>query len=192
MGNLIYIANCSLDGYTADETGNFDWTEPSQDLYAFYNDLVRSTGTHLYGRRMYETMAVWETDPSLPEQSPVMADFARLWQAADKVVYSRTLKEVWTERTTLERDFDPQSVRELKARASQDILVGGAELAAAAFRAGLVDECGLILLPWLIGGGKRGLPEGVRAPLELTDQRTFSNGAVYVRYRLQNSEGGSP
>jgi dihydrofolate reductase len=192
MGSLIYIANCSLDGYTADETGNFDWTEPTEELHAFVNDLVRSNGTHLYGRRMYETMAVWETDPSLAEQSPVMADFARLWQAADKVVYSRTLNEVWTARTSLERDFEPQAVRDLKAQASQDILVAGAELAAAAFRAGLVDECGLILLPWLIGGGKRGLPEGVRAPLELIDQRTFSSGAVYVRYRLENAEGGSP
>lgn len=192
MGNLIYIANCSLDGYTADENGNFDWTEPAPEVNAFINDLVRSAGTHLYGRRMYETMAVWETDPSLPGQSPVMADFARLWQAVDKVVYSRTLKEVWTGRTSLERDFDPQAVRELKAGASQDILVGGAELAAAAFRAGLVDECCLLLLPWLIGGGKRGLPEGVRVRLQLVDQRTFSNGVVCVRYRLQNSEGGSP
>jgi dihydrofolate reductase len=192
MGNLIYIANCSLDGYTADETGNFDWTEPTPELHALFNDLVRSTGTQLYGRRMYETMAVWETDPSLPEQSPVMADFARLWQAADKVVYSRTLKEVWTGRTSLERDFDRQAVLELKARTSQDMLIGGAELAAAALRAGLVDECGLILLPWLIGGGKPALPQGVRVPLELIDQRTFSSGAVYVRYRLQNSEGRSP
>jgi dihydrofolate reductase len=139
---------------------------------------------------MYETMAVWETDTSLPEHSPIMADFARLWQAGDKVVYSRTLKEVWTERTSLERDFDPQAVRELKARASQDILVGGAELAAEAFKAGLVDECGLVLVPWLIGGGKRALPEGVRAPLELIDQRNFPGGVVYVRYRMQNSERG--
>jgi dihydrofolate reductase len=159
-------------------------------LHAFFNELVGSCGTHLYGRRMYETMAVWETDPSLPEHSPIMADFARLWQAGDKVVYSRTLKEVWTERTSLEREFDPQAVRELKARTGQDILVGGAELAAEAFRAGLVDECGLVLLPWLIGGGKRGLPEGVRAPLELIDQRTFAGGVVYVRYRMQNSDQG--
>jgi dihydrofolate reductase len=134
---------------------------------------------------MYETMAVWETDPSLPEQSPEMADFARLWQEADKVVYSRTLKDVWTARTSLERAFDPQAVRELKARASQDILVAGAELAAEAFRAGLVDECGLIVLPCIIGGGKRGLPDGVRVSLELIDQRTFPNGVVYVRYHLR-------
>jgi dihydrofolate reductase len=192
MGNLIYITNCSLDGYTADEAGNFDWTEPSPDLHALFNDLVRSTGTHLYGRRMYEAMAVWETNPALSDQSPVMADFARLWQAVDKVVYSRTLTEVWTRRTSLERDFHPRGVRELKARASQDILVAGAELAAVAFRAGLVDEVCLVLVPWLIGGGKRGLPEGVRVPLQLIDQRTFSNGAVFVRYRLQDSQEESP
>ena len=193
MSKLIYVVNCSIDGYTEDESGNFDWTEPTPELHALFNDLVRVTGTHLYGRRMYETMAVWETDASLSdaEQSAVMAEFARLWQAADKVVYSRTLQEVWTARTTLEREFDPQAVRELKARASQDLMVGGAELAAEAFRAGLVDECCLVVLPWPIGGGKRALPEGVRVPLELVEQRTFSNGAVYVRYRLRHSDGGS-
>jgi dihydrofolate reductase len=186
MGNLIYIANSSLDGYTADEAGNFGWTEPTPEVHAFINDLVRSMGTHLYGRRMYETMAVWETEPSFAEQSPVTADFARIWQATDKVVYSRTLKEVWTGRTRLERDFDPQAVRELKLRTSRDLLVAGAELAAAAFKAGLVDECGLIVVPWLIGGGKRALPQGLRAPLQLVDQRSFASGAVYVRYRLQS------
>jgi dihydrofolate reductase len=187
MGKLIYIANCSLDGYTEDETGSFDWTEPSLEVHSFVNNLVRAAGTHLYGRRMYETMAVWETDPSLSEQSPVMADFARIWRAVDKVVYSRTLEKVWTERTSLEREFDPQAVRDLKARVSQDILVGGAELAANAFRAGLVDECQLLLLPWMVGGGKRALPEGVRMPLKLLAQRSFSSGVVYLRYSLNSS-----
>lgn len=135
---------------------------------------------------MYETMAVWETEPSLREGS-IGADFARIWQEADKVVYSRTLEKVWTERTSLEREFDPQAVRDLKARASQDILIGGAELAAVAFRAGLVDECQLLVVPWMVGGGKRALPEGVRMPLELLDQRSFSSGVVYVRYSLNNT-----
>jgi dihydrofolate reductase len=190
MSNLIYIANCSLDGYTADEAGNFDFTEPSEEVHAFENDLVRRAGTHLYGRRMYETMAVWETDPSLRDHSPIMADFADLWLAADKIVYSRTLNEVWTGRTSLERDFDPEAVRNMKARASRDLLIGGAEIAAVAFGAGLVDECCLVFLPSIIGGGKRALPEGLRVPLELIEQRTFDNGAVYVRYRLQ--QGGRP
>jgi dihydrofolate reductase len=192
MGKLIYIANCSLDGYTEDETGSINWTEPSPEVHAFVNNLVRAAGTHLYGRRMYETMAVWETEPSLSAQSPEMADFARLWQEADKIVYSRTLKDVWTQRTSLEREFDPQAVRDLKARTSRDLLVGGAELAASAFRAGLVDECQLLVLPWMVGGGKRALPAGVRMPLELLDQRSFSSGVVYVRYRMQNAERGSP
>jgi dihydrofolate reductase len=187
MGKLIYIANCSLDGYTEDATGSFDWTEPSPEVFAFINDLVRAAGTHLYGRRMYETMAVWETEPSLREGSVQEADFARIWEEADKVVYSRTLAKAWTERTSLEREFDPQAVRDIKARASQDILVAGAELAANAFRAGLVDECQLLLVPWMVGGGKRALPEGVRMPLELLDQRSFSSGVVYVRYSLNNT-----
>jgi dihydrofolate reductase len=186
MGNLIYIANCSLDGYTEDETGSIDWTEPDVEVHTFINDLVRPMGTHLYGRRMYETMAVWETDPSLPEQSPPMADFARIWQAVGKVVYSRTLERVWTQRTTLEREFEPQAVRALKARTSGEIL------AASAFRAGLVDECQLLVVPRLVGGGKRALPEGVRVRLELLDQRRFPNGVVYVRYRLDHSAGELP
>lgn len=189
MAKLIYIANCSVDGYAADAAGNFDWTEPSSEVHAFENDLVRGASVHLYGRRMYETMAVWETDPSLAGHSPVMADFARLWQEADKVVYSRTLSAVWTSRTSLERDFDPEAVRLLKARSSRDILIGGAEIAAEAFRAGLIDECCLIFVPRIVGGGKRALPERLQIPLELIDQRTFENGAVYVRYRLLNTTG---
>ena len=191
MGKLIYFANCSLDGYVEDETGSFDWTEPEPEVHAFINDAVRGAGTHLYGRRMYETMAVWETEPSLAEMSPVMADFARIWQDVDKVVYSRTLERVWTHRTTLEREFDPRAVRDLKARASQDILLGGADLAASAFRAALVDECQLMVVPWLVGGGKRALPEGVRMPLELLDQRSFGGGAVYLRYGLKSPGGAS-
>jgi dihydrofolate reductase len=183
MARLTYSALTSLDGYIADEDGNFDWAQPDEEVHAFINDLERSVGTYLFGRRMYEVMVGWETDPSLAAQSPVMADFARLWQAADKVVYSRTLETAPTTRTRIEREFDPEAVRRLKARSSADIAVGGPELASEAFVAGLVDECYLFLSPTIVGGGKRSLPEGVRLTLELLSERRFSNGTVYLHYR---------
>jgi dihydrofolate reductase len=185
MAKLIYISNVSLDGYIEDEHGSFDWTPPDDEVFAFITDLVRSVGTHLYGRRLYDTMAVWETDPALAAQSELMGDFADVWQAAEKVVYSTTLDAVPTAKTKLERDFDPDSVRDMKASATSDLTVGGANLAAHAFRAGLVDECHLFIVPVLVGGGKPSLPSGTRAELELLDERRFSNGVVYLRYRAR-------
>ena len=185
MASLIYSAITSLDGYVADEDGNFDWAAPDEQVHAFVNDLMRPVGTHLYGRRLYEVMAGWETDPTLAAQSPVMRDFAELWQAADKIVYSTTLATPSTARTRIERAFDPQAVRELKAAADRDLLVGGPELAAHAFAAGLVDECGLLLAPIIVGGGKRALPDHVRLRLELLDERRFGNGMVHLRYHAR-------
>jgi dihydrofolate reductase len=183
MAKLIYISNVSLDGYIEDEHGNFDWTDPNDEVFAFITDLVRSVGTYLYGRRLYDTMAVWETDPALAAQSELMGEFANVWQGADKVVYSTTLDAVSTAKTQLERTFDPDSVRDMKASATRDLTVGGAKLATHAFKAGLVDECHLFVYPVLIGGGKPSLPSDTRAELELLDQRRFSNGVVYLRYR---------
>jgi dihydrofolate reductase len=183
MGKLIYTAITSLDGYIEDEEGKFDWAEPDEEVHAFVNDLERGAGTYLYGRRMYETMVGWETDATLAEQSPVAADFAEIWQAADKVVYSTTLETVSTARTRIERAFQPDTVRTLKVRAERDLAVGGANLAAHAFEAGLVDEYHLFLVPVVVGGGKRSLPEGVRMNLELVDERRFGNGTVHLRYR---------
>ena len=184
MAKLIYVSNVSLDGYIEDEHGSFDWTAPDDELFAFITDLVRPVGTYLYGRRLYETMAVWETDPALAAQSELMADFANVWQAADKVVYSTTLAAVSTAKTRLERNFDPASVRDMKASATSDLTVGGAHLAAHAFKAGLVDECHLFVRPVLVGGGKPALPSDTRADLELLDDRRLSNGVVYLRYRI--------
>ena len=185
MSGLIYSAIASLDGYIADEDGNFDWAVPDEEVHAFINDLDRPLGTYLYGRRMYETMAGWETDPTLAEQSPLMRDFAEIWQAADKIVYSRTLEAVSTARTRIERDFDPEAVLRMKASAGRDMIVGGADLAARAFEAGLVDECHLFVAPIVVGGGKRSLPDGVSVKLELLDERRFGNGMVYLHYRTR-------
>ena len=179
---MIYSALASLDGYIEDDDGSFSWAEPDEEVHAFVNDLERGIGTYLFGRRLYETMAIWETDPRLGDHSPVMRDYAEIWQAADKIVYSRTLESVPTARTRIERDFAPAAVDELKAMAERDLSVGGAELAAHAFRAGLVDECHLFLAPVLVGGGKRCLPPDVRLELELLDERRFGNGMVYLRY----------
>jgi len=184
MAKLIYVANVSLDGYIEDENGSFNWTAPDDELLAFITDLVRPVGTHLYGRRLYETMAVWETDRGLAASSPLMADFGNVWQGADKVVYSTTLDAVSTARTRLERTFDPDSVRDLKASATTDLTVGGAQLAAHALKAALVDECQLIIRPVVVGGGKPALPRGTRIDLELIDERRLSNGVMYVRYRV--------
>ena len=167
-----------------DETGSFDWAAPDEEVHQFVNDLGRPVGTYLYGRRMYETMAYWETAHTLPDEPPVILDFARLWQDADKVVYSRTLQSPSTARTRIEGRFDPDAVRAMKAMAKQDISVGGPELAGQAIRAGLVDELQLFLAPVLVGGGKPALPKGVDVKLELLDERRFQSGTVYLRYRV--------
>jgi dihydrofolate reductase len=185
MAKLIYSAIMSLDGYVADEDGNFDWAEPDEEVHTFVNDLERPVGTYLYGRRMYEVMAPWETDPTLADQSRVMRDFAELWQAADKIVYSKTLETVSSARTRIERDFDPVAVRQLKASAGRDLTVGGPDLAAQAFKAGLVDECHLFIAPMVVGGGNQALPDHVRLRLELLDERRFGNGMVHLRYRTR-------
>jgi dihydrofolate reductase len=185
VAKLVYSAIASLDGYIADENGSFDWAVPDEEVLAFVNDLERPVGTYLYGRRMYEMMTVWETDPSAADQSPRSRDFAEIWQAADKVVYSRTLEAVSTARTRMERDFDPEAVRQIKASAGRDVSVSGPNLAAHAFRAGLVDECHLFVAPIAVGGGKRSLPDNVRVKLELLDERRFGNGMVYLHYRTK-------
>jgi dihydrofolate reductase len=183
MAKLIYIAHVSLDGFIEDTRGSFDWTEPDEELFAFITDLVRPVATWLYGRRLYETMAVWETDATLAAQSERMADFAKVWQAGDKVVYSTTLSAVSTARSRLERNFDPDSVREMKRSGSGHLTVGGANLAAHAFKGELVDECHLFIHPVLVGGGKPALPRDTRVELELVDERRFTSGVVYLRYR---------
>lgn len=184
MAKLIYLTNVSVDGYIEDANGSFNWTEPDDELFAFITDLVRPLGTHLYGRRLYETMAVWETDPALAAQSERAADFANDWQAADKVVYSSTLDSVLTANTRIERRFDADSVRAMVTSASSDLSVGGAQLAAHAFQAGLVDECHLFVRPVLLGGGKPALPGGFRTHLELIENLRVGSGAVYLRYRV--------
>ena len=185
MARLIYTAITSLDGYIEDRDGKFDWAEPDKEVHAFVNELERPVGTHLYGRRMYETMVPWESPPDLAHQPPVARDFAEIWQAADKIVYSKTLPTASSARTRIERDFDPEAVHRLKATAARDLTVGGAELAARAIEAGLVDEYHLFLVPVVVGGGKASLPDDVRVSLELLDERRFSNGTVYLHYRTQ-------
>jgi len=190
MARLIYATNCSLDGYIEDPEGKFDWTEPDDEVHKYINDLMRPIGTHLYGRRLYETMMVWETDPSLAASSPVTRDFAELWLAAEKIVYSRTLKAASTRRTRIEHDFVPSAVKDLKLAANAEILIGGSELAAHAFRAGLVDECHLFIHPIILGGGKPALPSDVRLELELLQERRFGSGAVYLRHRAKQQGVG--
>jgi dihydrofolate reductase len=181
MVGLIYMAIASLDGYVEDEQGKFDWAAPDEEVHAFVNDLERPVGTYLYGRRMYETMVYWETDG---DQGGVYRDYAEIWRAAEKVVYSRTLQAVSSERTRIEREFDAGAIRRLKESSRSDITIGGAELAGQAIAEGLVDECQLFLAPVLVGGGKRALPDGVHAELELLDERRFRSGVVYLSYRL--------
>ena len=180
MAKLIYAAISSLDGYVADEAGTFDWAVPDEEVHAFVNDLEREVGTYLYGRRLYDVMAGWETAAS---ESPQLRDFAEIWRAADKVVYSRTLPEVTSSKTRIERAFEPDAVRRMKEAAERDITVGGPNLAAQAIRAGLVDELHLFLTPILVGGGTPSLPADVRVRLELLDERRFGNGVVHLRYR---------
>ncbi|WP_440580164.1 dihydrofolate reductase family protein [Streptomyces sp. PT19] len=185
MAQLVYASNMSLDGCTEDERGAFDWAPPDDEVFAFITDLMRSAGTYLYGRRMYETLAVWETDPSLAARSDLMADYAGAWQAADKVVYSSTLAEPSTARTRLERRFDPGAVHDLKATAGGDLLVGGPNLAAQALAAGLVDEIALFVWPIVLGGRNPALPTDARIDLELVDEHRFGNGVVHLRYRVR-------
>jgi dihydrofolate reductase len=184
MAKLVYSAISSLDGYVADANGNFDWAAPDEEVHTFVNDLERTVGTYLYGRRVYEVLVAWET-MSLADQPPFIQDFAEIWWAANKVVYSTTLGTVSSARTRLERDFDPEAVRQLKASAEHDISVGGPDLAAQAIKAGLVDECHLLLTPILVGGGTRSLPNDVRVKLELLDERRFANGVVHLHYRTR-------
>lgn len=187
MAHLIYSAISSLDGYIEDGQGKFDWAAPDEEVHSFINNLERTAGTYLYGRRMYETMMGWETDPNLTADSPVTRDFAEMWQAANKIVYSRTLTHSSTRQTQLERNFDPEAIRQLKESAQQDILIGGSGLAAHAFKAGLVDECQLFLTPIIIGGGKPSLPDDVRLALDLLEERRFGSGVVYLRYRTRQA-----
>jgi len=183
MARLIYSAIMSLDGYIADGDGRIEWAAPDEEVHAFVNDLERPVGTYLYGRRMYETMSSWETAHTVAGRRPVSLDFARIWQAADKIVYSTTLPAPTTARTRIERDFDPDRVRKLKAAADRDLTVGGAGLAAQAIAAGLVDEYQLFIVPTVVGGGTRFLPGQVRLNLELAAEHRFGSGVVYLCYR---------
>jgi len=185
MAKLIYSAITSLDGHVADREGSFDWSAPDAEVHQFVNDLERPFGTHLYGRRMYEVLVAWETMPNDPDE-PVMEDFAEIWRAAEKVVYSSTLAKVSSARTRIERSFDPDAVRALKETADADISIGGPELAAHALRAGLVDELHLFLSPVIVGGGNPALPDGLRLDLELVDHRRFANGVVHLHHRVRN------
>ena len=185
MAKLIYTGITSLDGYTVDRDGKFDWAEPQEDVHRFVNDLERPVGTYLYGRRMYETMVYWETAHTQPDQQPFVLDYARIWQAADKIVYSTTLDAVSSANTRLERHFDPDDVRRLKESATSDLSVSGPDLAAHAIRAGLVDEYRQFLHPVIVGGGQPFLPADVRVGLELIEERPFPSGVVYVRYRVR-------
>jgi dihydrofolate reductase len=182
MGKLIYAAITSLDGYVEDAAGSFDWSVPDDEVHAFINELERPIGTHLYGRRLYEVMAAWETIDTSEDQPAAIREFAAIWRAAEKVVYSRTLDAPSTARTRIEREFEPGAVQALKAGAERDLGVGGAELAGRALAAGLVDECHLFISPIVVGGGKPALPSGVRVELELLEQRRFGNGVAYLRY----------
>ncbi len=185
MSKLIYFMPMSLDGFIAGETDNLDWSAPDEEVMAFINDRHRPIGTYLYGRKNYEVMTIWETPDVIPGLTPAMMDFARIWQAADKIVYSKSLETVSTPKTRLEREFEPQAVRDLKAQLPHDISVAGPSLAAQAIRAGLVDEYQLLVVPFMLGGGKRVLPSNVGVKLDLLDERRVGNGWVYLRYRTR-------
>jgi dihydrofolate reductase len=185
MAKLIFSAITSLDGYLEDEAGNFDWAAPDDEVLSFLNDLERPVGTYLYGRRMYETMIHWETADVLRDQSPLAWDWMQLWRAADKVVYSRSLETVSSARSRIERNFEPNAIQAMTSSLERDITIGGADLAAQAFRAGLVDQCQLFLTPVLVGGGKRALPKNVRLDLDLVAERRFGNGVVFLDYRVR-------
>ena len=187
MATLIYSAIASADGYVEDAAGRFDWGAPGDQLLCFINDLERPVGTYLYGRRMYETMLYWETARTDPDQPPSFREFTGIWQAAEKIVFSKTLQSVSSARTRIERNFDPGMIRQLKSATEHDITVGGADLAGQAIKAGLVDELQLFLVPVVVGGGKQALPKGVRSDLDLLDTRRFASGAVYLRYRPKSA-----
>jgi dihydrofolate reductase len=189
MAKLIYSAIASLDGYVEDDHGTFDWAAPDAEVHAFVNDLERPVGRYLYGRRMYETMVYWETVGTGPDQPAVARDYAQIWRAAEKIVYSRTLERVSSARTRLERDFDPAAVRQLKQASDADLTVGGAELAGRAMTAGLVDECHLFLVPVVVGAGKRAFPAAVRVQLQLLSERRFTSGVVHLRYAVSGRPG---
>ena len=185
MSKLIYFMPTSLDGFIAAETDNLDWSAPDEEVSAFINDLHRPIGTYLYGRKNYETMTIWETPDVIPGRTPAMMSFGQIWRAADKIVYSKSLETVSTPKTRLEREFNPQTVRDLKAQLPHDILVAGPNLAAQAIRAGLVDEYRLLVIPIVLGRGKRVLPSNVGVKLDLLDERRFGTGWVYLRYRTR-------
>lgn len=182
MAKLIYSVIMSLDGYIADATGDFGWGNPGEEVHAFVNDLQRPIGTYLYGRRMYEVLVYWETAGSSMDEPPYERDFAEIWRAAEKIVYSKTLESVSSAKTRIERRFDPAAVRQMKAAATRDVTIAGPNLAAQAFRAGLVDECQFFVAPMIVGGGNPAFPDDVRLELELRDERRFGNGMVYLRY----------
>jgi dihydrofolate reductase len=184
MAKLIYAAISSVDGYVADTEGNFDWSAPDEEVHRFVNELERPIGTHLYGRRMYEVMRYWETAPTGDGEPSAQQEYAKIWQAADKIVYSRSLKQASSARTSIEREFDPEAIQQLKATAARDISVSGPTLAARALKLGLIDECHLFLSPIVVGGGNPALPDNVRLGLELLDERRFSNGVVHLHYRV--------
>jgi dihydrofolate reductase len=185
MASLIYSAIASLDGYIEDEDGKFDWAKPDEEVHSFINDLERPVGTHLLGRRMYEVLAYWDDPPALDEQPSFVQEFAEIWQAADKVVYSRTLEAAQTGRTRIEREFDPEAVRRLKSKSDRDVAIGGPDLAAQAIRAGLVDDYQMFVVPVVVGAGKPALPRDVRIELELLDERRFRNGTVFLHYHTR-------
>ena len=185
MSKLIYFIPASLDGFIAGENDDLDWVAPDEEVSAFINDLHRPIGTYLYGRKNYETMKGWQTPEVIPGLTPAMMDFAPIWQAADKIVYSKSLETISTPKTRLEREFEPQTVRDLKAQLPHDISVAGPNLAAQAIRAGLVDEYQLLVIPMILGGGKRVLPSNVGVKLDLLDERRVGNGWVYLRYRTR-------
>ena len=187
MGKLVYAANTSLDGYLEDESGSFDWSVPDDAVHAFWNEHERHIGTSLYGRRMYETMRVWEDDDWLATEPAVVREYADIWRDTDKIVYSSTLGAASTARTRIERQFEPEAVRQLKRASDRDVSIGGAAIGAEAFRHGLVDECVLLLCPVLVGGGKPALPRGVRRDLELLDHGRFSNGVIYLRHAVRSA-----
>jgi dihydrofolate reductase len=184
MAKLIYTTISSLDGYVADAEGNFEWSAPDEEVHRFVNDLERPIGTYLCGRRLYEVMRYWETAPTGDGEPSAEQDYARIWQAADKIIYSTTLKSVAAARTRIERDFEPQAIEQMKAAAARDISVGGPTLAAQALKRGLVDECHFFLCPVVVGGGLAALPDGVRVSLELLDEDRFGNGTVHLHYRV--------
>jgi dihydrofolate reductase len=186
MAKLIYTAISSLDGYVADSDGNFDWSAPDEEVHRFVNDLEREIGTYLLGRRMYEVMRYWDTASIGNGEPSTEEEFAKLWQDTDKIIYSRTLDQVASARTRLEREFDPQAIQRLKATGTRDLAVSGPTLAAQALRNGLVDECHLFLSPIVVGGGTPALPDNIRLQLELLDERRFGNGVVYLHYRVND------